>query len=127
MRLPSLANYGNLPFFVMKMQILHFPLLKICQNTDFLWPVLSLIRAECTIISLCRKIKVKDNPYSGIFHTVSVKWCQLLIKRFIYYKHISFHNYDFSFWVQKSSFKTNSVEKPFAWFIYIFLYARIYT
>ena len=36
------------------------------------WPVFSRIRKEYTILSLHRRIRVSENPYSCKFYTVSV-------------------------------------------------------
>ena len=48
---------------------------KICQNTSFLWPVLSHIRIESIILSLYRKLKVRENLYSGIFTQCFCQFC----------------------------------------------------
>ena len=42
-------------------------LYKICQSTDFLWPVFSHIRTESVLI---REKGVRENPYSSIFYEV---------------------------------------------------------
>ena len=43
---------------------------KICQNAGLSWLVFSHIRTESTTLSLYGKIRVRENPYSGILHKV---------------------------------------------------------
>ena len=43
---------------------------KICENTGFHWPVSPSIRTESRILSLYRKIRVTENPYSRILYSV---------------------------------------------------------
>ena len=38
---------------------------KLCQNTGFLWPIFPRVN---------RKMRVRENPYSGIFYTVNAQW-----------------------------------------------------
>ena len=46
---------------------------KICENSGFHLPVFSRIKTESTIPSLCRRIRVSENPYSHIFYAVEHK------------------------------------------------------
>ena len=39
----------------------------------FLWPIFFRIRTESWILSLYGKMRVRENPYSGIFYVVSLK------------------------------------------------------
>ena len=43
---------------------------KICQNTGFLWLVFSHIRTETKVLPLYGKMRVRQNPYCGVFYTV---------------------------------------------------------
>ena len=48
------------------------PLRKMCQITGFFWPIFSRIRTESWILSLYRKIRVRENLYSSIFYAVII-------------------------------------------------------
>ena len=43
---------------------------KICENTGFYWPVFSRAKKESTVMSLCRIMRVLENPYSCIFYAM---------------------------------------------------------
>ena len=43
---------------------------KLCQITGFLWPAFSHMRTESTILSLCGKMRIIENPYYGTFFAV---------------------------------------------------------
>ena len=45
---------------------------KICQNTGFLWPAFSCMRTELKLLSLYGKMRVSENPHSGIFYAVMI-------------------------------------------------------
>ena len=42
---------------------------KILSNTNFLWSVFSRIRTGSNILSMNRRLRVRENPYSEMFHT----------------------------------------------------------
>ena len=43
---------------------------KLCQITGFLWLAFSHMRTESTILSLCGKMRIIENPYYGTFFAV---------------------------------------------------------
>ena len=45
-------------------------LYKVCENTGFRWPVFSRIKTKSTILSLHRRIRVRENPHFRIFYAV---------------------------------------------------------
>ena len=47
---------------------------RICQNMVFLWPVFSCVTAESKILPLYGKIRVRENPYSGIMSDSVLTW-----------------------------------------------------
>ena len=65
-------NYYFMEHFCWLLLLIQTLLCKIYCNSSFLWPLISRIRTESTILSLCENMQVRKNPCSGIFYTVVI-------------------------------------------------------